>query len=1513
MPRQCNKSLSLDVASALTFAAAALLAGSLDAASTGTTALFRPQGSNSSTAFGDYVSDAGGLDTSYRYYVEVPSGLSRLVIDIFDADIGIGGGGEAAAQRDRDRGTFDTAASYTLFDPSGVQRLTRFTLGNATAPTGADNAWLALYNGTGNNVRDNFTTAAFSNNDGNNNWTGNWIEVDSGGAGAAAGAIRVTGGELRIQDDVSGSPSIEREADLSGSPGLNLQSAWFSFTYRTSGNLEDSDLLSVQVSGNGGASWTTLETFFNDTSGSRNYDITSFIANNTRIRFLTAGNLTGSEFFYFDNVQIHDGGSITAGHWEVRVDQSSAVTNGNSINAFGLRAHDGTSGAGGTELNVYADSHSQIGVNPPGSGTLSNSYTLYPYFTSGCTIGENDFDYDSNSGTVGSIQVTSRTAAFTTTVASASLSANDTWARNSFSGWTSDTNSGEFGIWSSNLTITSYLVGGTPNGNYSNPYFTNSSAAANPPTANPTTNAFRVYLPTDAPGAPVKPYLEQFLRYGGCGASNGPNPPAVGQTSCFTVTVRLVNPAAQAITLSAANLVTANIPGAGAVYADTAQVSQGSVVSQPAVGGTGNITWNPGTVAAGATVLLAYHVNVTPTSAGQRIPVTATPASGNGTRARYVDETGNTTQARATYQQGPLCELAATAGLLTYATVAELRATPADQGVVVEWETAAEVGTLGFDLLRWEASAGGWRKVHGEPLTTVPESPVGGRYRFVDRSADPRQPQRYRLVEVRLDGGRLPLAVAASAAGSPLAAVPRDAETFTRSPRPLALASRPPAPAPTSAKTDKRPTAKPEALAIGVAAPGLYFVGAGDLANGLDTKPEKVAKNLARGRFALTLRGQPVAWLPAADASGLYFYGEGIDNLYTADNVYRLRQDSGTLMPDGSVAPATPAAGGSFTDLVRSEQDAFAGTVVATDPDSDYWFWDYVTAGDPTHGSRTFAAAAPDPDATGSAQLRVDLFGVTASGVAGEHHAFVRLNGNAVGDTQWTGIGAHSATFDVPIAMLSPTGDNSIEIEGQLGAGAPSSAFYVEGFDVQYPRRFHAAGDALALTAASQQAVTVDGFAASPVSLFDITNPRLPRRLVGATTDGAAGAYQLSFAAEAAASRYFALSSNALRAPHWLRPDYPSDLRSPLRGADYLVITTAELLTPASNLAALRAAQGLRTAVVDVQDVWDELNDGFPDPHVLRAFLAYTSTQWSPAPRFVVLAGNGTFDYKNHLGLGGNLLPPLMVRTSDGLFAADSEIADLNGDGVPDLAIGRLPVRSAAELAAYVAKLAAFEASPTAAWQGEALLVADAPSGGADFGADSEDLAASLPSGFVPERIYLGNTSLAAARADLLTRLDSGAALVSFAGHGALDRWTAGGLLTAADVPGLVNGERLPVIVALTCIMNRFEEPQIVPLGSLLVNRGGGGAAAVWASSGLSQHAEAKVLGQLFLQELGRPAATRPRLGEAIAGTLARYAASGTGLVDMLHNYNLLGDPALLLAAPPEISVPPGPTGPSGE
>src|SRR5258708_7312189 len=113
------------------------------AGSTGTVGLLTPNGSGAPTSDGDYISASvanGGLNAPYHFFLEVPAGLPRLVVELFDADVGIGGAAEALAQRDRARTTFDMAAGYTLFDPSGHQPFTFFNSGNATTPANTHTA-----------------------------------------------------------------------------------------------------------------------------------------------------------------------------------------------------------------------------------------------------------------------------------------------------------------------------------------------------------------------------------------------------------------------------------------------------------------------------------------------------------------------------------------------------------------------------------------------------------------------------------------------------------------------------------------------------------------------------------------------------------------------------------------------------------------------------------------------------------------------------------------------------------------------------------------------------------------------------------------------------------------------------------------------------------------------------------------------------------------------------------------------------------------------------------------------------------------------------------------------------------------------------------------------------------------------------------------------------------------------------------------------------------------------------
>ncbi len=157
----------------------------------------------------------------------------------------------------------------------------------------------------GVSVRDNFEVPSFSNNNGPDDWAGNWIEDDPTGPGPSAGQVRIKSGFLKLDDspDTGGDPSLAREVDLSGATTATLE-----FDFDTSAGVDKDDAVTVEVSADGGASWTTLEVI-TDIDGStwdeRSFDITSFISAQTQVRFRVSNKYGASdEHFFVNYVQI---------------------------------------------------------------------------------------------------------------------------------------------------------------------------------------------------------------------------------------------------------------------------------------------------------------------------------------------------------------------------------------------------------------------------------------------------------------------------------------------------------------------------------------------------------------------------------------------------------------------------------------------------------------------------------------------------------------------------------------------------------------------------------------------------------------------------------------------------------------------------------------------------------------------------------------------------------------------------------------------------------------------------------------------------------------------------------------------------------------------------------------------------------------------------------------------------------------------------------------------------------
>jgi hypothetical protein len=206
-----------------------------------------------------------------------------------------------------------------------------------------------------------------------------------------------------------------------------------------------------------------------------------------------------------------------------------------------------------------------------------------------------------------------------------------------------------------------------------------------------------------------------------------------------------------------------------------------------------------------------------------------------------------------------------------------------------------------------------------------------------------------------------------------------------------------------------------------------------------------------------------------------------------------------------------------------------------------------------------------------------------------------------------------------------------------------------------------------------------------------------------------------------------------------------------------------------------------------------------------------------------------------------------------------------------------------------VRKIKAREAAAEEPWARSFLLVADDPDAAGNFPRSTDGVAAGLPYGAPLSRAYLSVDGLAGVRNALIGGIGQGTGTVVYFGHGGYDRLADEGVLTSADVPLLANADRPTVVAAMTCLAGSGALPGYATLGELLLRQPGGGAAAVWGPSGMSENDLAEPLAEAFF---GLRQARDARLGDVVVLARSTYRY-GQHPLYMLSIYNLLGDPAM--------------------
>ncbi len=521
-----------------------------------------------------------------------------------------------------------------------------------------------------------------------------------------------------------------------------------------------------------------------------------------------------------------------------------------------------------------------------------------------------------------------------------------------------------------------------------------------------------------------------------------------------------------------------------------------------------------------------------------------------------------------------------------------------------------------------------------------------------------------------------------------------------------------------------------------------------------------------------------------------------------------------------------------------------------------------------------------------------------AAYTAGPHTLEVRTAGAPV-QAHWVGIGNWEHTVTLPGAA---------QIELALAPGNAVSGVLPQSITWERPVRLETGGRGALFAGVSGSWRYQLGGAAANQPLYDVSDPQQPVRLTGLSG---------SIFEDGPTPRRYLLAGPATTFNPVVQAFQPAPLPQP---AAALYIAPAELHTSLAPLIAHRRAQGHTVAVVDPQALYDRWSHGQMAPEAIRNFLRWARATWPTPPQSVTLVGDGTYDPRDYLGRGSpTLIPPYLADVDRwlGETACETCYAQLDGDhplddSLPDLAIGRLPVKSAGELAALVTKLIRYEtAAGGLDWRSRAVLLADNPDSGGDFAVLAEAAAPLLPPGMAVERVYFNPTPLAAApvigepdaaraRNRTLNALNAGAGLVIYSGHSSHWQWATtdparadGYLLGLYDPDGLNNSERLPIVLAMSCLSSGFHQAAFsgTTVDERLVLHADGGAAAVWGSTGLGVAYGHEALQRGFLNALSAAQPGRANLGELTGASLRELFTNGGCCQDALRTFALLGDP----------------------
>lgn len=512
--------------------------------------------------------------------------------------------------------------------------------------------------------------------------------------------------------------------------------------------------------------------------------------------------------------------------------------------------------------------------------------------------------------------------------------------------------------------------------------------------------------------------------------------------------------------------------------------------------------------------------------------------------------------------------------------------------------------------------------------------------------------------------------------------------------------------------------------------------------------------------------------------------------------------------------------------------------------------------------------------------------------------------------------------FSTPVNEVTNKNKLSLKLD-YTNTGQPNANGIFDYLEIHYPSKTIANnGEVYIFTDPLLSGLTKYNFTGfnGDVYAFDISDMGNPIQLESKSQ----GRFDLITELTVNQPKRFFLSSN-LKKPISIEKIDIKGLRNTKFNNDVIVITHSKLRESAKKFKEYRESiSDLSVGIFEVNDIYNEYNAGTMDITAIRDFIAQAMINWDVKPTYIVLWGDGHYDYRELLTTQTNFVPPHLSEDEFKDFDAVNTICTddfyarvVGNDKALDLAVGRLTINSEQEGNIIVEKIKHYEQNSSIDnWRNKITLVADDGFSGTEnprekgdgsmFVDQSEEFSTNRVPSFMEQRkIYIveyesqytaaGIRKPTANAAIIKAVNEEGALLLNWYGHGNPQVWSHEGILDRdVSIRQMVNYDKLFFLTAATCDFAKYDNYESQSGAELMVLNEYGGAIGVFGSSRVVWASQNHYLNRALYTTLftRNENGDYPTMGEVVFNLKQTFNS------DNDEKYFLLGDPTLRLLIP---------------